>query len=106
MPQKPAFRPYELWYSEHTILFWSIFLYILISALLVLGPIRRLIVGWYNSQDWLFFGDSVLNVFFKQLISRISVELFALLIACFLGSIGGNLISILWPRKRAQENTA
>lgn len=89
--------------DEHPYLFWSIIAYIVISGLLLYATIRRPIIGWYSRQVWLVSGEGVIDIMLKQIGMRLTVELLAFLIACVLGSLGGNIYVIRKARRNSDE---
>lgn len=100
MHQNSQNMSWEMWYNQHTVLFWIAVAYIVVSAFMVLGFIRRPLIRWYRSQSWFLYGDGVIDILFKQIGNRLAVEVFAFLIACIIGSIGGNVIALLVPRRQ------
>ena len=84
--------------SEHPVLGTILIAYIVISGLMMFGDVRRLLMRWYRSQVWLVSGNGVLDILFKQIGYRLTVELFAFIVACIVGSIGGNIWIIMRAR--------
>ena len=90
------------WAATHPILFWILIGYILASGLMLFADIRRPLVHWYQSQTWFVSGSGALDILFKQIGYRLSVELFAFGVACVLGSLGGNLY-VLYRARTARN---
>lgn len=84
--------------NEHPILGLIIIVYVLISGLMVFADVRRPLIRWYRSQAWLVSGTNVLDILFKQIGYRLTIETFAFIVSCFVGSIGGSVWVILRAR--------
>ena len=87
------------WIAAHPVLFWIIVAYVLISGLMLFADIRRPLVRWYQSQTWFVSGSGPVDILFKQIGYRLSVELLAFGMACILGALGGNLYVVHRARK-------
>ena len=87
------------WFDDHPIVLYVLIAYIVISGLMMFGDIRRPLVNWYRSQGWVMAGNGPIDILFKQIGYRLTVEAFAFGVACLMGSIGGNIYIIMRARK-------
>lgn len=53
---------------------------------------------WYRSQTWYVRGSDPIEVMFKQIGMRSSVESFAFMVACFVGALGGWIYILMRPQ--------
>ena len=71
-------------------------IYFVITGLIFLPIPRKMIVlDWYNSQTWLFLGKGPVDILFKQIGSRISIEFFAFTVSVVIGALGGAYFMLL-----------
>ncbi|MBE2192084.1 MAG: peptidoglycan-binding protein [Alphaproteobacteria bacterium] len=75
--------------------------YIVVSGVLVWPYIHPPLAHWYNSQLWIMTGSNPIEIFFRQIGFRLMWEVFVFAMACFLGSIGGNLIAFIKRSRKA-----
>ena len=71
--------------------------YFLVSGLVFLKVPRSRIMDWYRSQTWLFMGTGPVDILFKQIGARITVEAFAFAVS----AIGGGLGGVYWVLLRS-----
>ncbi len=71
-------------------------IYFVITGLIFLPIPRKMIVlDWYNSQTWLCLGKGPVDILFKQIGSRISIEFFAFTVSVVIGALGGAYFMLL-----------
>lgn len=63
--------------------------YAFIAGIVCFTTVRRPFIHWYKSQGWLISGGNVLEIMFKQMGMRLTMELFSFGVACVFGAFGG-----------------
>ena len=63
--------------------------YFFVSGLVFLKVPRTPLIAWYQSQGWFFTGTGPVDILFKQIGSRISIEAFAFVLSAIVGGLGG-----------------
>ena len=105
-------RPYvdhnPKFFDAHPVWGTIIAIYIVIAGLIMFPTVRRPIMRWYRSQTWYVRGGDPIEVMFKQIGMRFSVESFAFMLACLVGGLGGWIYILLraQPASQAEVRTA
>ena len=81
-------------FDNHPSVAIAIGIYVVLSGLLMFATVRRPLVAWCKANTWFIRGDNILDVLIKQIGMRLSVEGIAFVIACVIGSLGGNIYTI------------
>ncbi len=79
--------------------------YLLVSGLVFLRVPRTPIIAWYLAQGWFFTGTGPVDILFKQIGSRISIESFAFTVSAIVGGLGGAYWVLLRSSAEAATET-
>ena len=96
VPSRPYVDPNPYFMDAHPVWGTVIAIYIVLAALIVFPTVRRPLLRWYGSQRFYYRGKDPIDILFKQIGARLSVEGFAFMVSCLVGPLGG-WIYILTP---------
>ena len=76
-------------FQTHPEFMLALLAYAFIAGIVCFTTVRRPFIHWYKSQRWLVTGGNVLEIMFKQIGMRLTMEVFSFFAACVFGAVGG-----------------
>lgn len=64
-------------------------LYIVSAGVITLGVVRPALINWYHSRTYWIGGTGRADLLFKLIGSKVSFEIFVLVVSCIVGALGG-----------------
>ena len=92
---RPYVDPNPKFFDAHPVWGTILAIYIAVAGLIVFPMVRRPFMRWYRSQRWFVRGSDPIEIMFKQMGMRFSVEAFAFMVSCLVGALGGWLYVLL-----------
>lgn len=86
------------------ILAWFLVVYALVCSYWGLKIVRPPLMNWYSNQTFFVAGKGPVDILFKQIGMRISIEFFGFVLAVAVGSLGGAIYLILKEKKEREQS--
>ena len=90
---------HQSFFDTNPIAAWIVTFSVLLSGLLMFATVRRPLLRWYHSNAWFVQGQNIVDIILKQIGMRLTVEAIAFVVACVVGSLGGNIYTIMRASK-------